>query len=284
MISQGVLFGLLAMLGFGFSKIPAKMLLKKIDVPTALTYQYLFMGIFFWGFGLFYLPSIPVPDAATWARLVYTSVIGALAVYCFFHGITRSKVSLVSPIANASLLLTIVLSLIFYNERPLPLQWVGIIFVLIGVFFISQSSRFQANDFHGVKYGLITLMGWGVYWFLVKPLVVTLGALPAAMYLEVLNGIMVVLLFVVFPRKKLPVQSIVPYLPLIALMALLVSVGSISFNIGITTASVALVVTLMQCSGFVTVIASYFMLGERITHKQKLAVAGIIMGLVLVAL
>ncbi|MFC1755406.1 EamA family transporter, partial [Thermoproteota archaeon] len=116
-------------------------------------------------------------------------VIGSAAIYFYFRAMHKGKVSLVAPIAHASSLLTVILSFMFYGEKLSTTQYIAVILLIIGVILLSfryselKKLKLSKRLIPGAEFALLTMLGWGLYFFLIKPVIVTLGPLLAVLYL-----------------------------------------------------------------------------------------------------
>jgi len=65
-----------------------------------------------------------------------SAVVGASGSVCFYFSVLKSHVSLAIPVANMYPLISVLAGIIFLKERPKPLQYAGIPFVIAGLFLI----------------------------------------------------------------------------------------------------------------------------------------------------
>ncbi|MCX6707257.1 MAG: EamA family transporter [Candidatus Woesearchaeota archaeon] len=283
MPSTSILFGLMAMFFWGISKVIAKPAIKRIGPYHALFYEHLVVAIVL---SICCIPfvDIAIPTGNTLLLLIAAIIIGALAIYLFFKSIDQGKVSLSTPIAQSSVILTVVLSFIFYGETLSGMQLIAIILLIIGVILVSfKYSEIVKLNFSrtipGARLALLTLVGWGIYFFLIKPIVIALGPLLSVWYLETGMSILIAIPLL-FKGIKNPGKTMI--YPLFS--GTFVALGSLSFNLGIEKMAVSLFYPIVNSSVFITAICSRIFLREKIDINQKIAIFLIILGLVLISL
>lgn len=283
MPSTSILFGLMAMFFWGISKVIVKPAIKKIGPYYALFYEHLIVAIVL---SIFCIPfvDIVIPTGKILMYLIAAIIIGALAIYFFFRSMDQGKVSLSAPIAQSSVILTVILSFIFYGESLSNMQLVAIILLILGVILVSfRYSEIARLDFSrtipGARLALLTLVGWGIYFFLIKPIVIALGPLLSVWYLE--TGVSVLIAIpLMFRGLKNPGKAIV--YPLFS--GTFVALGSLSFNLGIEKMAVSLFYPIVNSSVLVTVLCSWIFLKEKLDINQKIAIFLILLGLILISI
>jgi transporter family protein len=283
MLNTSILFGLLTMFLWGISKVIVRPAIKKIGPYYALFYEHIVVAIVL---SIFCLPfvDIVIPTGKILIYLIAAIIIGALAIYLFFKSIDQGKVSISAPIAQSSVILTILLSFIFYGESLSGMQMIAIILLIIGVILVSfRYHEIMKLNFSrtipGAKLALLTLVGWGIYFFLIKPIVVNLGPLLSVWYLETGMAVLIAIP-VIFKGIKNPGKTII--YPLFS--GTFVAIGSLSFNLGIEKMAVSLFYPIVNSSVFITAIFSRIFLKEKLDINQKIAIFLIILGLVLISL
>ena len=282
-ITQGIIFGLITMLGWGAAKVIVRPAIRRLGPYNALFYEHIVVAL---ALILISAPFISpfVPGTRILALLAGAIIIGSLAIYSLFRAFDKGKVSVTSPIAQSATIITVVLSYFIYNESLSLLQIFAVILLIIGVIFVS----FKYSDIRklrlkstvpGAGFAALTMLGWGLYFFMIKPVVVELGPLLSVVYLEV--GISVLIAVpLLFRKVRLPDRSVVYTL----FSGIAVALAAWSFNMGIQRAPVSIVHPVANSSVLITVLLSAVFLRERIDSNQKIAICLIIAGLVLVSI
>lgn len=288
-LSQGIIFGLLVMLLWGLAKVIIKPAINRIGPYYALLYEQVIVVISIITFSLFYAAPY-VPSREILIMIAAIAVIGAIPIYFLFKAMSVGKVSLVAPIANSSSLLTVFLSYIFYREILSGRQLIAVFLLIIGVLLISfryseiRRLRLSRKIIPGAKFAFITMIGWGLYFFLIKPIIVELGPVLSAMYLE--TGILIVLSVIFFIdvfRSKSAAKPGKAFF-YVFFGGITTAAGVLFFNMGVEKSGVSIMYPLASSSLLVTVLASVIFLKERIELNQKIAIFLILLGIILISL
>lgn len=272
---------------WGISKVILKPALNKIGPYPSLVYQYLVTSCLLIIFTIPFVDYI-IPSKEIFVKFILAVVIGTLAIYFFFKALYKGKVSLVAPIAHSSALITVILSYFFYNELLQGRRLVAVALLIVGVVLVSfrysdlKKLKFSGKTIVGAKFALLTMLGWGVYFFLIKPIIVELGPILAVVYLETAITILIVLpfLYKIIRRDKITYPgSAKSYL---FFAGLTVALGSLFFNLGVAKNAVSIIYPIANSALLITVLGSYIFLKERVETNQYIATFVILIGLILV--
>jgi transporter family protein len=82
-------------------------------------------------------------DMPRWAMgLVALSGVAAGMSWLFgYKALQLSKVAKTAPLDKLSMPLAVVLAMIFLQERPTGMNWLGIALMVVGAFFVAQSGK-----------------------------------------------------------------------------------------------------------------------------------------------
>lgn len=89
------------------------------------------------------LTFIQGPIASPYLWLGFLSVITLFVIWTTI--LSKIDLSVAVPIASFSYILVPIVSIIFLHERISALRWAGIFFILLGVIFVSLSTRENAH-------------------------------------------------------------------------------------------------------------------------------------------
>lgn len=268
---------ILATLAWGISKLTTKIALNFMTDRAALVWHYLAASTLL----LILTPTIGelvIPSTKSLYLLAITLPIGIIAIYSLFKGLKLGKNTLLLPIAHGSVIITIVLSMIFFGDRLSVLQAMGIVAIIGGVIGITLKRNADVVEFQSIKYALVTMVGWGLWFVLIKFIVDDVGAVPATLYLEGGITIGVVLLFRSFRGSwKGIIWS--------AIAGVFTATGSFLYNLAISANGVnSIIATISQGAILIAIVGSFFFLGERITRNQTVAIGVILVGILIVSL
>lgn len=278
MVSIGIVLAILGMFILSLSKLTARKVMSSSRVLTAAVYIHLLMagtvGILTLLFGSFALPpNIPY--------YLLTVAIGAMAIVPLYMAYQQHGLGLPTAIASAFVPITVLLSVLFYGERFSWIAWIGMALVLIGVFLASTNLRnWRKPKIHaGLKWAFVTMVGWGIFFFLIKRLITEMGTWPASFALEGGIAILVVLFALVrgaiapLPRKILGWTLAT---------GILDGVGVLCYYASLQFITASIAATILQVSVVVCAVLAALFLKERFTAVQKVAILVTFVGLVLV--
>lgn len=284
---NGLFLGLLTSLLYSFQQFFARKGLEKIDKYLFLIFGNLIMLSVLFSLALTF--GFITPSFKIILVILFMGFIGALALLSLYKSFEIGKLAIISPIVNSFPLITIILSLYFFNEKISYLQSVSIILIIAGIFFISfkyediKKLKFKFAD-KGIIFALVTCLGWGVYTFLQKPVVNEVGPVLASFYIEssVLFFSVIIFFNKISSKKKLRFDIIgVKYL---FLSAICITLAVLSFNFAITNNAVSLVSALSGLTPIFAFILSYIFLKEKTNFNQKIGIFLSVLGVVLMSI
>lgn len=280
-LTSGIIYGLIAMLAYGLSnaivKIPAKNVgsVKTIFYRNVITVPMLFI-IF-----LLFLPLSTLSIQFIFIAFMI-SLFGYLPLFSFFKALGMGKVGIVTPIANSSVVFTILLSILFFHESLSTVQFFSIGMIVSGIILISldfndlkKSELFNISS--GIPYALVSTLMWGVLYFLLKIPVSVLGPILSSFILEFST-----LIFSGVHLKLAKASFSVPgkyNLKYIFFMAITGAIGTLSFNYGINVAEVSIVAALTFANPLISTIYARLVYKEELCIMQYVAIALMISGI-----
>jgi uncharacterized membrane protein len=284
--SLGILFGLIAMVVWGLADPFVKIITRKIGTYHTVLYRAVVSFLFLLVIALFFAGTVAVPGTLL-LFLLGMGFLGFLAFFLYVKGIEAGNVSVISPIAHASVIITVLLSLFFFRESLKLTQILAMSIIILGIILISfKYSEFKKtrNLAKGIGFALAALIGWGFLFFLWKiPLAYT-SPIIVAFYVEALLFFYTLISAVPLKKKIFVPKFNKKLLGLVVIAGILPALGSLFYTIGINLEYVSLVVPIASASPFIAVIASAAFLKEKLELNQKIAVAMIVIGLIAIAL
>ncbi|NIP40462.1 MAG: EamA family transporter [Candidatus Aenigmarchaeota archaeon] len=283
-LALGVIFGIISMISFGISTGITKVPLKSIGNQMTIFFRGIFMSLIIFLVLLFYLPASLSPF-----YLIIALVIGAIGyfpLFTFYKGLKRGKIGVISPVSNSSIIFTVLFSIVFFGETLNIIQSCAIVLIIIGVFLISVKFRdLKGSDLFkfssGIPFALMTCLGWGLFFFLVKIPVTSIGPVLTAFIIEfvimILAGINLKASRIPF---KIPDRRILLHLILLSVFG---SGGAIFFNMGISVSSVSIVAALSKSSPWVTILYGRVAYKEKLKAAQYVAILLILAGVILIS-
>ncbi len=264
-IGYAVLFGLVAMVGSGLSGALSREPVRTLGSDRALFWrQVMMVALQVPLMSVFFPETFSVWDMPL---LLSVGILGYVPIYFFFRAISYGRVGVVSPISNASAVITALLAVFILGE---PFGWsrvTGLALVLSGVFLLSVDFRDWRNSSlirkeSGIPFAVAACLGWGVVMFLFRYPVLAVGPILTAFTVEV-----VILLIAAarlgWKREPFPLPKGIR-LPML-FVGMTGVVGVIAYDFGLMTSSVAVVAVLNMTN---PVIAATY---ERIVHYERLS-------------
>lgn len=113
-----------------------KNLTRKIN-PLSLLYIFFLFNIPITFILLLFLGGIPKVTANFFLFMGIAGLLDAVAFISSYIAISRSSISLISPIASFGPVFTTIIAAFTLNEIPTPLKFVGILFVVFGAYLLN---------------------------------------------------------------------------------------------------------------------------------------------------
>jgi len=222
------------------------------------------------------------PGTEAWitSGIAYSSAAGVLmgwGLLLFYRGLNAGPVSIVSPIGSAYPLITTLAVLVLFGGSIDRLHLLGIFVVLAGIIVTSGIADAKKSDrkiSSGVVYALLTFFIWGVAFALLGKAVSLVGWEKATLldiYLEVVA--VFIALPVLLGRSILKKQRLSLVKDKFILGAAVIQLfGVVIFNIGLTKATSAAIITAIAASyPALTIFLAVKHLGEK---KQLIPLLG----------
>ncbi len=281
----GVLFGIIAMIGWGIADFLAAVAVRKTSVfKTFVWSQIIGLVLFFIAFSLFFNFSLPSLSSIVW--LLFAGFLGVISYLAYYKGLQVGKVPVVVPIASSWAAITVILGLVILHEALTKTQTIGVILAVIGTVLVS----FRLRDLLGLKlknlsigvsYAVIAMLGWGVYFVPMKMLISELGWFLPIFFAKVIS------IFYLLPYLKLSKKDVSfpkNALILVLLIGFLETMAFISFGMGINSAYVSIVSPVAATFPVITITLARLFLKETIDFNQVIGIFSVLTGLVLLSL
>lgn len=284
-IAQGVLFGILSMVGWGLADFFVAKAMQEIDVLRALFWSQLIGSVLLAVVAVtfFRIPAVSVINAGL---LLVTGLLMTAAYLAYYRGLQVGKVAVISPITASWAMLTTLISVVFLGEVLTPLQ-TGAVAVIIGGTVLTAFQWHNLKELNwqnyevGIEYALVGLVGWGVGFAIVDVLVAELGWLAPIMLFKVL---IVAYLFVYTVVTGSGLSFPAEERWTVTLVGVFGAAAYAAFGFGITLEYTAIVAPIAAAFPMVTVILARIVFKENVDWNQWLGIAAVISALVLLSL
>lgn len=116
-----------------------KKLTKKIN-PLTLLYIFFFFNIPLTFILLLFLGGVPKVTSAFFIFMGIAGLLDAVAFISSYVAISRSNISLISPIASFGPVFTTFIAIFTLGEIPTPQKFIGILFVVLGAYLLNVAN------------------------------------------------------------------------------------------------------------------------------------------------
>lgn len=289
-VLTSLLTGSGGMFGWGIADFIAGSVIAKIgDLKTFFWMQFfgLLANI---AVGVFYLPNSLKFDFSFLPLVIVASIAYTVGYMLLYKAFAKGELSIVSPIAATNAIFTVLVAIVLFGQKLINYQPSGIILVILGAMLISiDFKKLYSGNVSltiGVKEALLAALLFGfVYW----PISEYVTERTDWVAFNILVKLFCVVLFVVyrnlFHNNLDLIKNISKnlWLPLL-MIGLLDLIGILSVNFGISVADSALVVPISSAFSLVTVLLAVIVKREKTSISQKLAIAMIIGGVIMVGI
>ena len=283
-ISFGILAGIIAMIGYGLSNAIAKSPIRNIGSKKTVFYRNLFVT-------LMLLPLLFIFPAESYKLsylliAVLISIIGYLPLVIFYKAMKYGKVGVVSPIAGSAVIITVLLSIIFFNEVLTITQSFAMLLTICGIILISLDFKnFKSSHLFdlssGAPYALVACLLWGLVFFLFKIPVMLIGPVLTSFIIEA--GITFTSAgHIAFSKKSftLPNKKDLKHIFLIAFFG---AIGTLFYTLGLKASYVSIVAVLTSANPLVATLYGKVIYKEKLKASQYIAILFILAGIILIS-
>lgn len=285
MFNFSVVFGILAFIGYGFGDYFASKATKKektikvsfwVSIIGLIVLSALFLSSF---------KSIEITKLELFL-MVLSGVSGTIAFYAYYRGLEVEKVSLLSPLVGGCSAVTVILSIFFLAERPVGIQYIGIILVILGTVLISidlkDPHRLKSSSIKtGIKYGLVAMFSWGLMFFLLSATTITVGWITPLLITVIIQTIFFTVLLLL--NKKEGILPSKNSARSVAMNGIFYVAAFVAYGIGVAYGNTTIVTPLGSAAPVLTVILAIAFLKEKLDAEKIFAIILAIIGIILLS-
>lgn len=283
--SFGLFSAFVAMFGFGIGNALGKMPAEKFPYQKVIFIRDIFSSLTLAIGLLFFLNDTNFDYKFILLTFIF-SILGYFSLVFFFKALKIGKVGLVTPIANSSTLITILLSVIFFNERLGVWQTVAVLMIMFGILASSVNLKDFKNSHlfnlsSGLPFAIMTCVLWGILFFFYKYPVNIIGPALTAFIIEFGSAILSGTNLKISKIKLSPINR--KDIFIIFLVGFCSAIGSLFYNLGIKTADVSIVSAITFSCPLITIIYGRLFYREKLSAAQYTAVSMILVGIVILS-
>ena len=282
----GVLLGLASFAGYGLSDYFGALASKRIgELPTLVVRGAFSLAMVLALFLAFY--GYPNLNPFSLFQVAVTAALLALGLWAYYKGVRSGMVSIVSPIANSSTIVTLGLAMVFLRLPLTSLESITIPLIILGTIlasFESNRQRLPTNSSNsiteGVVYALGAMLFWGVGTFLMIPLVNELG-----WFIPVFLVYPFIVAYSLASAAALRVKltSIRPGLSNAALAGIMGATGFLAYGAGVSLGYAPILIVTGGAAPILTTVLALAVLKEKLATNLKVGVVLILGSLLLLS-
>lgn len=281
-----LLFGILGYLSYSIStSIDKYMMNKKYNIIKTETFKMFFDGIILLIIGLVFFNLNFTYNLFLWSLVL--GVIYALAGIIYYNSLKLKDVEEVVPsIQSLTILLVFTGSIIIFKELVNYFNYVGVILILAGVYFVLSRNQLKIPKFdRAILLIMLIIILTTIYLLLVKKLLFNIEPINLAIMMYFSTTMILVFYQLFFKRESL--SSIFQFKPKISKVMIAAFFGAIGtfliyYALSIGNASKVYPLAGLQ-SVFIFIIASVF-LKEKFYWKRLIGTAIVFLGIFLVSI
>ncbi len=282
---QAIVFALLSYFGWGVGDIFGTVAARRIPA-LSLTFWVALSGFiiasFYTQFVTADLQKLTLPIFILTLALGLLFIVGELA---FNQALRVSNASIAETIGSSFPALVVVLSLVFLGERVSSIQLIAIGTIFVGIVLTTLNiAQIQRNMFKrdaGIRYALLCMVAWGVYFTFIKipikeigwfwPTYIGFALFPLIAFYVKLRG---------FKIEQLTQKSLVPML----FSVVLLRGGDFSFNYAIGQGLTSVVAPIAGSYATLFVVLSFLIFKDPIKRHQILGIVVTLVGIVMLTI
>ncbi len=236
-------------------------------------------GLLLLGLLLGRIHAIPIES---WPWVALFSVINIFGMFFFYKSVQQKGVALSLPIIYSWSLPTIVLSMIFLNQYPSPLQWFGVGTIIIGLFCISLDRKNKHWIDRGTFFAFFSMLIWGVFYFLVSGPSELYGEWWLSGSLKV--GTAVLSLPFLFHEQKGLVFKRDKIFWVVGLIGLFDAFGLVALSTALQLSSAAVATGITSTAPAAIALLGVFLFKEKVNRQQGFGIAATVGGILLLVI
>jgi drug/metabolite transporter (DMT)-like permease len=279
-----VAYGIISMVGFGFSDFLSKRVVSGVGYFRLAMYTQLVALAPVLLLGVIYTPHVPSSPTSI-APIIASGICSFSALFFFYKGLETGKASIIVTVFSAYAIVAIVLSFAAFGEVLSLPQIACVAVTLIGVLTITFRSDSPERSNAGIPYALASMLSAGSGAVLIRAVSNEIGEIASLFFNRIITVCALMVVGALFlrshlrsrTREEFPVKSIV-------LIGLAEFAGFFSFVFGVSGGMVSLVATVSSASPAVTVVLAQAFLKERLIRSHKYAVVLVLVGILLLSI
>lgn len=275
---MGVLFAFTTLATWALADLIAKHVLSKKTI-----WFLAFWGQFLGGIAIILLGlltgEIQHMPSESWLWIATFSVMNVFGMFTFYKAIQKKGVALSLPLVYSWSIPSVFLGMIFLQEYPSPLQYLGITAAILGIFLVSIEPHKKCWMDKGTLIAFLSMLTWGLFYFLLREPSESYGEWWLAGSLKIATALLC-LPFLFRESTSLSTKMDRNFLA-VASIGILDALGLIAISLGFQLSTTAVVTGITSTTPVFVAFFGVLLFKEKVNRQQTLGIFSTAFGLVL---
>lgn len=283
-----VIFAVFTQVGYGVGDIFAALASRKLGSLIASFWISLF-GLLIFSFGLIlFRENYDDLSLSTVILNIGLAILLGFSFLSFLQALKIGNAPLVGTVAGSFPAVSVIVAIVFFNERPSLIQIATMIVILLGIVFssldINELRRRGARFDKAILLAIFSMVGWGVYYSVIRVPIEDYGWYLSN-YISILIGALM-FFFLLFWKKQLSIKPIQDKVGLKYTLSCstLVNGATFSFNYALSVGATSVVVPIAGSYPALFVYLSHRIFKEKLTRQQVFGIVLALVGIVSLAI
>ncbi len=275
-----IIYALLASVFSGLTSVFAKTGIKNIDSLLATFLRTIVISLFLFLIVIWKenLNDIFLLDTKTILFLILSGISNTLLWICYFKALDLGTVSKVTPVDKTSVVLTLILSSIFLNEKITSIKIISIVLILSGTFLTIKKESKDSKDNKWIIYAILTAVFTSTTTVLSKIGIESTNT-TLITFLRTIVVLIILTTITLFKKKYKSIKDIEKRSWLfIILSGLSTSLSWLFYFKALALGEASVVFPIEKLSLVVSILISITFLKEKVNKKQIIGIIIIVIG------
>lgn len=275
-----IIYALLASVFSGLTSVFAKTGIKNIDSLLATFLRTIVISLFLFLIVIWKenLNDIFLLDKKTILFLILSGISNTLLWICYFKALDLGTVSKVTPVDKTSVVLTLILSSIFLNEKITSIKIISIVLILSGTFLTIKKESKDSKDNKWIVHAVLTAVFTSTTTVLSKIGIESTNT-TLITFLRTIVVLIILTTITLFKKKYKSIKDIKKRSWLfIILSGLSTSLSWLFYFKALALGEASIVFPIEKLSLVVSILISIIFLKEKVNKKQIIGIIIIVIG------
>lgn len=275
-----IIYALLASVFSGLTSVFAKTGIKNIDSLLATFLRTIVISLFLFLIAIWKenLNDIFLLDTKTILFLILSGISNTLLWICYFKALDLGTVSKVTPVDKTSIVLTLILSSLFLNEKITTIKIISIVLILSGTFLTIKKESKDSKDNKWIIYAILTAVFTSTTTVLSKIGIESTNT-TLITFLRTIVVLIILTTITLFKKKYKSIKDIEKRSWLfIILSGLSTSLSWLFYFKALALGEASVVFPIEKLSLVVSILISIIFLKEKVNKKQIIGIIIIVIG------